>query len=670
MKLHEISSIESYVFNTFNVYNINMVKNKNFLANLTQRQIDIILFFSKNKDLFVNLEILSQKHNLTVRTIQNDIKSFRNELINHGINLQSKPGKGIRFEVLNEEQASDFLLLIKKASYSNNKFSNQNSRIQFLISYLINKSDYTKSYELSDMLFISPSRISSDLKKLKNRIGKYDLKLVSKPSHGLKIVGEEINKRFCIIKENIFVDPSREYLDFETQDNHLLELNMIGNIVTNILNNNQFKISDIVLQNLIVHIHVAISRMKNSYTIKNLNAFNDKSNEHSYNMAKQIMKECCQLFNIEFSENEVVYLAINIYGKREFDDRNFISSETNKIIISALKKLKPLYNIDLTNELDLRISLGLHLTPLMVRVKNNIQFENLTILNIKQKYPLAFNVASDFSSFIFGDSTSLSEDEISYIAVHFISYIEKKMTKLGMKKILIICRQRLGDTILMKQKINRYFDNIAEIKIISENSIDPAYFEEYDTILTTEKDVSEKFEFIRLVNYFLNEKDLKKIDYALRGLNCLDDILLKFDESLFCFCNAKSKNEIILRLTNRAQKKYNLDNKLEKSVMLHEERYTSSYFGNGIAIPHPEEPITDESFICVAILKNVVYWDKVSPVKVVLLVSIEKDNPKAFQLWNILSELISSEKFINQAYLINNFLDFITLVKDIYSDLF
>ena len=131
---------------------------------------------------------------------------------------------------------------------------------------------------------------------------------------------------------------------------------------------------------------------------------------------------------------EIDYLAINIYGKKEFDDEDYITSQINDMIFGALENLNTIYNMDFTNELDLRISLGLHLTPLLIRVKNNMQFDNLSLLNIKQIYPLAYNIATDFISYIFPGNNHITEDEISYIAVHFITYAEREITSQSKKQ--------------------------------------------------------------------------------------------------------------------------------------------------------------------------------------------------------------------------------------------
>lgn len=637
---------------------------------LSQRQIEIAMEFYQQQNELIVLSTLASKFKITVRSIQNDIKALREVIESNGIEIQPIVGKGCILVVHDQIKATSFFSDLTNQYYNNQKFNNHSSRVNYMISELIKKDSYIKSSEFAEKMFISQSIISNDLKDVRRILGKYELELVSKPGYGIRIVGNEMNKRFCLIKENILLPPVFDEKSVEKKEGQVFYTRVINEVVTNNLLESEFRISDIVLQNLIIHIYVSIMRMQRGLYIVFDNNNDSRFSQHTFDIANRIMSECCNRFNIQSCDAEVLYLAINLFSKREFDDQNFISSTTNTLVIEGLEKIKQLYQIDLTNELELRIALGLHILPLMVRVENDMQFKNVSILQIKQNYPLAYNVASDFTNSLFPMKTVLTEDEISYVAVHFLGVLEKKISKKSTNRILIISQYRKSDTILLKQKIFRYIENINEIDIIPEFSLRNEDFVSYDAILTTEKEIAQKYSNIRYINYFLNDSDLKKIEFALKGVNSIDDILSKFHHDMFIVDKFKNKGEIINKLYLRAKSKFNLDDRLLKSVLLHEERYSSSYFGNGIAIPHPEELITDMTFISVAKLKNEVYWDNDFNVKMVLLISIEKNNPKSLQLWNHLSLIISNERFISSIDKLNTFDDFISSVTDVFKDYF
>lgn len=638
---------------------------------LTTRQIEIFFEFYKNEGKLLTLSSVADTFKLSIRTIQNDLSVIRDACAEFGIEIESLPGKGCVLNILDPKLATNFVQNAQRSFESTNEFFNQSSRVDFLIEYLIGNNDYVKSLDLADMLYISQSRISSDLKILRSKLAKYNLTLDSKPSHGIKIIGSEIDKRFCLIKESIVAKPMISMIPDDSHSKKNDELQVISDILMNVFLDYKYRISEIVLQNLVIHVQVSISRIRAGYPLK-LNEDKDLGPNflHIEQMAREIVKNYSDHFNLDIYEDEIKYLAINIFGKRELDDENFISSKTSFEILEALEKIAVLYQIDLTNELDLRIALALHTMPLKTRVYNNMQFSNLSMLNLKQSFPLAHNIANDFALEIFGRDVVLTEDEIGYITIHFISPVDKKISNLDTNNILIISPYRQSDLFLIKQKILRNTNNIKDIDVITESEITSEILQKYSAVLTTDAKIAQTYPTVRYINFFLDDSDLKKIDYALRGLETIDYMLSKLHENLFFRGKVKDKKMIINKTLKSIHKHFGENLEFEQSVLSHENKTPSSYFGDGIAILHPEEAVSDTTFISVALLTEPILWDGENEVNIVLLVSIEKNNPQAFRLWNIISELISNKEFINSYQTINNYQDLYNLVSKIYSKLF
>ena len=193
----------------------------------------------------------------------------------------------------------------------------------------------------------------------KEVLKKYNLSLVSKPYYGLKIEGSEINKRQCIIKENLCF--AHNFIQNE-KDEPII--NEVKNIVTQILVDSHYKISDIALQNLIIHIATAIERMRSGNYLEqqSINLKDDDVFHHVLEISNKIIQSCCNKYSLPYTESEVVLLALNLQGKREYDQQEYISDEINKKIYHGLQQINENYNLDLTNDLNLRISLGLHMS--------------------------------------------------------------------------------------------------------------------------------------------------------------------------------------------------------------------------------------------------------------------------------------------------------------------
>lgn len=66
-------------------------------------------------------------------------------------------------------------------------------------------------------------------------------------------------------------------------------------------------------------------------------------------------------------------------------------------------------------------------------------------------------------------------------------------------------------------------------------------------------------------------------------------------------------------------------------------------------MPHPINPILAETFVSVILLKNEMNWDSDgNRVRLVMLVAIEKNNAKVFQLWNYLAKIIQEKGFVDR----------------------
>lgn len=150
-----------------------------------------------------------------------------------------------------------------------------------------------------------------------------------------------------------------------------------------------------------------------------------------------------------------------------------------------------------------------------------------------------------------------------------------------------------------------------------------------------------------LVNIFPTELDFKRINLAIKGYSNVESILEKFHEKCFFVGEVNDKYATIQKVCDNANSVFNIDDEF-LSHLLSRESIGSTYFGNGVAIPHPFIPMSDETFISVGVLSSPIDWDKQHQVQLVMLVSIEKNNPKAFQLWNYLSDIVKNKDAINQ----------------------
>lgn len=631
---------------------------------LTKRQIEILLNLFSNLDAPVSLQVFTDQFHLSLRSIQTDIAEIKETIKEHGLYIENNKNC-ICMSITNQETANIFMNSIIQDYNLNQFFEDQSSRISYIISRLLDSNDYLKSADLADEMYISRSQISNDIKLAKNMLSSYHLTLISKPYYGIKIIGKENDIRNYIIQEKLKIKNlvCDEITHSFNSHEHIDDIN---NIVIKILTHH-FIISDIALQNLILHIVTAVNRIKSGHLI-HMDSLNiSPVYAHVIEISKNILEKCADIYNFEFNDDEIFFLALNLYGKREFDKQEFITDEINNLVFLGLYKIKEIFGLDFTSNLNLRISLGLHILPLLTRINTNMQLRNIMTFNIKQKYTLAYDLASTFTNTIIPSDKKILDDEIAYVALHFVNYIDENSPQ-KKKRMLIISSLRRSETILLQNNILRNFPSIKEVKIISKNSLSTTNVNNYNVICTTENDIFINNNKIQKISYFLNDTDIKKIELLLDGFNGPKDILDCFSEDLFYYGDAPSKNAVIKWLYEMAYKQGLADEKLYHSIMNHE-NVTSTYFGNYLAIPHPEIFLSETSFISVAILPKPILWDD-EYVDIVFLVSIQKNNPNAFKLWSYLSFLISNNTTLEEIKKEPTFQNLSKVISKIYEDLF
>ena len=298
---------------------------------LTKRQIEILLNLFSNLDAPVSLQVFTDQFHLSLRSIQTDIAEIKETIKEHGLYIENNKNC-ICMSITNQETANIFMNSIIQDYNLNQFFEDQSSRISYIISRLLDSNDYLKSADLADEMYISRSQISNDIKLAKNMLSSYHLTLISKPYYGIKIIGKENDIRNYIIQEKLKIKNlvCDEITHSFSSHEHIDDIN---NIVIKILTHSHYIISDIALQNLILHIVTAVNRIKSGHLI-HMDSLNiSPVYAHVIEISKNILEKCADIYNFEFNDDEIFFLALNLYGKREFDKQDFITDEINKLIL-------------------------------------------------------------------------------------------------------------------------------------------------------------------------------------------------------------------------------------------------------------------------------------------------------------------------------------------------
>lgn len=614
---------------------------------LNKRQWSMLRDFYENEDSFLTSGFFADKYHISVRSVKNDLSMVRQELeCVDFVDLDSIPSKGTRLKVYNKDALLRYFQDAEGTQMEDDLNSRENRIHKILEILLGSKKNYTVQH-LADRFFISKSTFLKDLKVVKQLLHTYHIEIENDIKKGIVIKGKEEDIRRCIFSQH--VDFIGEYPDLYTQNDQTTNFNKIGLILVNVFTEYQYQISDVALQNLIIHIDILIKRVARGFVLEDMvqkDVHNDFSKE--IEMAEKIFQACHDKFHLAIIDSEIQRLAIYLYGKSNLSDASYITQEIDDFVLEALTNIKNKFAVDIMDNVQFRVSLSLHLIPLLTRLKYNMQLKNDLLHNLCQSFQVAFDMAFSLSSMIqerFG--YELNEDEISYLAIYFNSALEAHEEHAGTKRLLIISSLKRSETLLLREKIKSWFTNtLHELVIEDLYHLKDLDLEEFDVICTTEKNKFYESGIAVLISQFPKEEDYRKIKMMLDGFDNKEQFEALFTKANFYVGKAMNQAQIIKKLCTVSLEEQTIQKQLYEEIMKRE-AMGGTYFGNAIAMPHPMYPVTDKTLIAVALLKEEILWDDYgNKVQMILLVSVEKNNPRAYKIWTYLTEIIHDEQLI------------------------
>lgn len=622
---------------------------------LTKRQIKILESLINNNNEYYTSNQLAQQLNVSIRTIKSDLKEIKkySETIDD-FKIESLPSKGTRLIIHDENSLlSSLNRLTRKVDYTNR---DNIDRVNELIKKLIFSNTYISKYSMMESLYVSESTLYQTVNEAKQKLKDFNLNISYKTNHGYFIEGDEVDIRRYIMVNNLYFNNSIIINE---------DLARIYNVIANSFVDNKYQINEKNLQNITMHVALTIQRVKDGNYV-NIKTTSSLKGTTEYRISENILNHFLMMYNIdrEHLQNETLLLTQTILGKTEYYINDSLQDQINDIINAFFIEIQSKFSINFCTNENLKLFLALHVVPMIYRIKSHTTLVNEMSTEIRQSFPIGYDIALDFStklSKIF--DIHISEDELSYLTLYFNYGIENLNLGGKSRRILIFTNLRKSETILLKHKILSWFPNqISEITFVDSNNQD-VDLSEYDAIFSTDDDVDKFKGGVTKINVFPDEKDFNRINLSINGYTDEQSILKKFSPELFYYGQVKDKKAALSILCQQAKKIYSLPDDFQKSIETRED-FSATYFDNLIAMPHPLSPISDETFVSVLITKHPIKWNSTHDAQVIMLISIEKNNPRAFQFWHYISCIVRNESKISKIIQNPTYDNFIRILKE------
>ncbi|EKZ6912971.1 BglG family transcription antiterminator, partial [Listeria monocytogenes] len=547
---------------------------------------------------------------------------------------------------------------------------------KLLLELIKNSTKGVDLFELADILYISEVTLKKDIQQLKNELKEADVKIVISKDR-IKLIGKERAKRKYMISLLYEEGGYRESIKSRIQEMiEFVSIDKLQNIVKEVLAQESITTNQYSMMNIVLHYAISIVRIQQGNTLIETQKTLIRKHSKEYEISKKIAKILSEEYQIHFSEAETKQLGLLYVGLQNEQSANANHGEldqfVDKKIIDALKivlaNVEETYLIDLQNE-QLFIKLAIHVQSLYYRSRYKAYTRNLSLLDIKTSYPVTFDIAVYISSLLQEKlAIDFNEDEISFIALHIGSFLESENRDYIRLEIGLLVDDYHDLRTNMLKKLRARFENEATIELIENED----YEENFDIILTTNRDVALEKAGSIFIHPLLTTKDIKKItsriqtkkkilENNIRGQQ-IDRYIVRSLYSNQIDPSELTPEKIREQMISKMEKQNFVTPEFKEKVEKREQMAPTS-FPSGIAIPHSIKNDALQSGVSIMTLQEPIYWNDVK-VKIIALVAISKKDATEFNdFFEKFVEIVSEPINTKRLSMVESFEEFIRKLK-------
>lgn len=319
------------------------------------KEISVLNMLLENS--YVENEKIMEMFDISLRTVQIEIASLNDKLKQNGrsnVRIRNKRGKGYFLEY--PPEAGLWVDELRRSCYgylnlSLNRLLGRKERVQHIIRRLAASINGIKAEELADMLNISIATLNKDMRTVRKYLLLYQIQIVSIPYHGMKVVGEELAIRSCLIdfcdicndsEQNIFVFHCLKEYGIALED-----IRQNAARLKQVLDETGYRIPDTGFHRLVLYL--SILPLRTDCGQKKIQDFRpDLEDLKEFSVGQKILGKGREL-------EEYYYMAVFLLGNRElFEDGAGESFE--KAVPEAVETYKKVMKV-------LKENIFLDLTP-------------------------------------------------------------------------------------------------------------------------------------------------------------------------------------------------------------------------------------------------------------------------------------------------------------------
>jgi transcriptional antiterminator len=579
---------------------------------------------------------LAQRLSVSTRTVRADITALNALLLQHGAQFMLSRGNGYQLRVDDQELFQSLqdsrprMLRIPRTG---------SERVHYLMVRFLTSAFSLKLEDLADEWFVSRGTLQGDMAEVREWLARYQLTLETRPRHGVKLFGSEMSIRACLtdlLWQLAQQDSTNPLLTEEALNAGVPE--QLTVVMQDVLNRWHIRLTDEGELFVRLYCAVAVRRVSEGYPLPEFTA--DDVADNVRHAARNIAAAIQQLAGKTLAASEENWLCVHIAGRQVQDIApSQINADDGEALANyILQYINSHYNYNLLSDEQLHADLLTHIKTMITRVRYQIMLPNPLLDNIKQHYPMAWDMTlaavSGWSKYT---PWTISENEIGFLVLHIGVGLERHYN-IGYQRqprVLLVCDAGNAMVRMIEAVLQRKYPQLEMTETITLRDYEQRESINEDFVVSTAR-IAEKDKPVVVMSPFPTDYQLEQIGKLVLVDRTRPWMLEKFfDARHFRIINEPvDQQTLFAELCNQLREEGFVDSEFVESVV-EREAIVSTMLGDGIALPHSLGLLAKKTVVYTVLAPQGITWGDETAHVIFLLAISKSEYEEAMAIYDI-----------------------------------
>ncbi|WP_318364439.1 BglG family transcription antiterminator [Enterobacter sp.] len=610
---------------------------------------------------------LAQRLSVSTRTVRADITALNALLASHGAQFILSRGNGYQLKI---DDATRFHSLQTDRPRALRIPRSGQERVHYLVVRFLTSAFSLKLEDLADEWFVSRATLQSDMAEVRDWLQRYHLTLETRPRHGMKLFGSEMAIRACLtdlLWELAQQDAHSPLLTEEALNRGVPE--QLERLLHQCFTRHHIRLTDEGELFIRLYCAVAVRRISEGYPLPEFTA--DDGDENVHLAAREIAATLQQLAQKPLAPSEEAWLRVHIAGRQvqEIAPSAINADDDEALVNYILGFINTHYNYNLQNDAQLHADLLTHIKTMITRVRYQIMIPNPLLDNIKQHYPMAWDMTLAAVSG-WGKYTpwTISENEIGFLVLHIGVGLERHYN-IGYQRqprVLLVCDAGNAMARMIEAVLQRKYPQIEVTSTVTLRDYEQRDSISEDFVIATAR-ISEKDKPVVTIAPFPTDYQLEQIGKLVLVDRTRPWMLEKyFDASHFRIIDRSVDQQTLFAMLCSQLHEEGFVNAEFVDSVVEREAIVSTMLGDGIALPHALGLLAKKTVVYTVLAPEGIQWgDEVAHIVFLLAIS-KSEYEEAMAIYDIFVTFLR-ERALTRLCACKDFTEFKTVAMECVS---